>query len=277
MAIAKLPTAVPKEVGPLAWAILAAEKNEKARTPGLTVHVAENGGRMVVATDIHRFHMAAVPDMTPLPPGVYLPPGWNGNPDWRPIGTAWEVDWAAIREATLSWPKLHAGHVSRVDQLYGWCRAAIGYGQSTEWETPVIWLRNRAFGARSVADAIAGGYGNLDGLDLEIAQDREGQHLLRVRHVCGDALTMGVGADVVKAAREMKRPTFDASDDVTWEGVKSAPRQPEEPEGEDRPKLQMMTLEAGEVPFDGETEPEDEPETEQLPGAEWAGGPSEPA
>lgn len=275
---AKLPTAVPKEVGPLAWAILAASKDEQAKTPGLTVHIAENGGRMVVATDLHRFHIAAVPDMTPLPPGVYRPPGWD-SPDWHPAGDAWEVDWVSIREASMTWPRLRAGHVARVDQLFGQCRAAIAYGQSTEWEIPLIWLQHRAFSARAVADAISGGYGAITGAELELAQSRDGQHLLRVRHVCGDALVMGVGGDPVKAARDGLRPEFSGDEDVKWEVV-AGPAGPSQgtPAGDPEtglvPRLQMLSVDEGQdMPF---TEDGDEPEGEELPPAAWAGDP-EPA
>lgn len=266
MPSAKLPTAAPKDLSPLAWAILAASKDEKARTTGLTVHIAENGGRIVVATDLHRFHMAAVPDMTPLPAGVYRPPGWD-SPDWHPVGDAWEVDWRAVREATSSWPRLAAGHCQRVDQLFGHCRAAIAYGQSTEWDVPLVWLRGRAFSARTVADAISGGFGTITGADVEVAESEGGAHLLRVRHVCGDAVVMGVGPDVVKAARTLTRPEFSGDQDVRWEGpTAEADAVPALEEG--KPRLTMLSLEAGEEPpFTAEG---DEPE---LPGAEWGGDP----
>jgi hypothetical protein len=210
MTRAKLPVADPKALGSLAWVILAAAK--EGSTKGLRVELVQ-GSRRAVATDTERLHVAWTPEIAPLPTATYEPPTWDG-PDWVQIAN-WELDWTTLGD--VEWESVRTGRAGRVDGLYGYCRAAIAYGQSIGWEVPTIFLHGYGFPARALADAIAGGWDDINGADLVIQAEGR-NHLIRVTHVLGGAMVSGVSSDQTDADAKGGREHFDATNQVTWEG-----------------------------------------------------------
>lgn len=199
----KLPTAMPKEMHPLSWVILA------AKTDGDTegVCIDDDQGKIAVSTDGFRLHVAHVAKVA-VGPGCYDPPGW-GDPDWHEI-EPWQVDWHSV--ARKAGPTAGKGHITRVDMLYGLCRAAIAYGQSTAEDVPMIRLRGMSFSARFVADAISGGWNDIMGADV-VLRGPTGEHMLNVTHIAGEAWVMGA----VAGGGDTNDPDFDGTPFVTWE------------------------------------------------------------
>jgi len=201
----KLPTAMPKALHPLSWVILAARTD--GETEGVTID--DDQGKIAVATDGGRMHVAHVATVA-VGPGCYDPPGW-GDPDWHQI-EPWTVDWRGIAEH--AGPTVAKGHVVRVDMLYGICRAAIAYAQSSGLEVGVVYLQGMAFNARFVADAISGSWGDIMGCDL-VVHGPTNEHKLNVTHSAGEAWAMGLRVPANHSSVE--DPKFDGSEYVVWE------------------------------------------------------------
>ncbi len=207
----KLPAAMPKNLHPLAWVILAAEK--EGETEGVKVEADTAHVRLAVATDRHRLHVATVPHLA-VGPGCYDPPGW-ADPDWHEIED-WSVDWHKIEDRFEEADVLGRGHVVRVDMLYGYCRSSIAYGQSVGASVAAVTLKGQAISARLLADALVGGWGDIMGAEVELRLDAS-TPMLAVRHATGRALMAGVRpGDPLRA--DLADPVFDATEFVRWEG-----------------------------------------------------------
>ncbi len=201
----KLPHATPKGLLPLSWVILAAQT--EGSHPG--VSVVGKDTKLVIATDGWRLHRAGVPKLA-VGAGSYAPPGWMG-PDWAELDP-WPSTGANIEED--AGPIVASGHVGRVDALYGYCRAAIAYAQSTGMTTGLVLLRGLMFDARYLADAISGGLNDLMGAELEL-HGPTGSHTIRVSHRCGVAWV--AGAMLREAYDGSGDPEFVCDQFVKWE------------------------------------------------------------